>query len=321
MQQGCEVVLLCRANSILAEKAGELAIPMIPVNRSQQAVRELFRYGQKFDIIHPQGAKTLTWAAITKWKHNRPIVYTRRVDFVPSGPFTLWKYKQADCIVAISNAIKDILHKQGIHHVEMIPSVVEELPRNHHRAKQECNNALIANQRIIGTVAALVPHKNPATMVEAVSELAKIRTDFVFLHFGDGPLRDRIQELIRQKNLQNIYRLFGFREHVEDFYTLFNVFVMSSQEEGLGSSVLDAFLYKVPVATTDAGGLQEIVTNNGLVSPVRDPKALAENINKLLNEPQLCQRLTERAYKHVKLHHDPEQVTRKYLSLYKRLLE
>ena len=106
---------------------------------------------------------------------------------------------------------------------------------------------------------------------------------------------------------------------MEDFFSIMDVFVMSSEEEGLGSSVLDAFLYKVPVASTNAGGLREVVNGNGLLSNVKDAEALAYNINELLNSKDLRDTFTETAYRYVLKNHSNEFVSLQYDRLFKRL--
>ena len=66
---------------------------------------------------------------------------------------------------------------------------------------------------------------------------------------------------------------------------------MSSREEGLGTSVLDAMALGIPVASTTAGGLPEMLHDGaGLLVPPADPAALAEAVARLLSEPGLAPR-------------------------------
>src|SRR5690606_40823806 len=96
---------------------------------------------------------------------------------------------------------------------------------------------------LLATSAALIRDKVPLTLIRAVGELARQRDDFVFVHFGAGGDREAESRAeVQALGLQNVYLFAGFRKGIEDFYSIFDVFVMSSQEEALGSSVLDAFL-------------------------------------------------------------------------------
>ncbi|WP_457623063.1 glycosyltransferase, partial [Persephonella sp.] len=183
----------------------------------------------------------------------------------------------------------------------------------------EQNN--LKDKKIIATTSALVPHKDPLTMVRAIHELSKIRKDFVFLHFGEGELREIVENEILRLNLKDIYLLMGFYENVEDFFSIFDVFVMSSKEEGLGSSVLDAFVYKVPVVSTDAGGLKESVGDRGLLCPVGDFKRIALSINKVLNDDSLRRMLIEKGYKRAITYHSIDRVTQEYMKLFNKILK
>ena len=92
---------------------------------------------------------------------------------------------------------------------------------------------------------------------------------------------------------------------------------MSSNEEGLGSSVLDAFKNGTPVASTDAGGLAELVDGRGLLSAKGDPAALGENIIRLLTDRPLAAALSEKAHAYVRAHHDQKVLTARYIDLYR----
>jgi glycosyltransferase involved in cell wall biosynthesis len=75
-----------------------------------------------------------------------------------------------------------------------------------------------------------------------------------------------------------------------------DLFVVSSKEEGLNTSVLDAMLLGVAVVSTDAGGLPEALDEGaGLLSRVGDPEALARGVAAVLSDPDLGRRLVSTA--------------------------
>lgn len=318
-EQGCNVSLLCLKKSLLAAKAKESGNKPIEINSQSAVFFYMLFNAKKYSIIHVQNSKALIWVVLSKLFHRVPVVYTRRVDFVPKGFFTLWKYKQLDKIVAISNAIRNILEKQRIQDVEVIPSMIKQQQLNKLNAEKVILQLGLAEKKIIATTAAFVPHKDPHTMVRTIAELKKLRNDFAFLHFGDGQLQEEITLLVKELNLEKHYVFMGFRSDVEDFFSVFDVFVMSSQEEGLGSSVLDAFIYGVPVASTDAGGLKETVEGCGLLSPVNNYELLAKNINQLLDDEPLRKSLTENARKRATVKYGVESNILEYLKVFEKL--
>ena len=316
---GITVELLCLKNFPLAAKATTAKIPVHLVAGMLSALFYLIRNAKQFDVLHAQTAKTQFYAVLTKPFHHRKVVYTRRVDFVPNGWLTKMKYAFTEKTIAISDAIKNILETFGVKNVEVISDAVAEKKLNTERAKKLIADNNWNGKKIIATTTAFVPHKDPLTMVNAIAALSQMRNDFVFLHFGDGILKTAIEEKIIDLQLTDYYKLMGFADEVEDFFSVYDVFVMSSEEEGLGSSVLDSFIYKVPVATTDAGGLKELVAENGLTCPVKDHQSLAANIYRLLEDKQLCNQLTEKAYGYVLEKHSVKKIAMDYIALFNKL--
>lgn len=321
MEAGCEVTLLCRGGYPLSKRAQEKGVPIVEVSGNSSIFSYLRKHGEEYDILHSQTAKAQSFAVLANTFHDWKIVYTRRVDFrLRDSWFTTFKYQKTTKLVAISHAIKSIMEEKGHRDISVIPSVVVEKKLDTNRARKMMAQLNPDKKKVLATVAAMVPHKDPLTMVAAIKELKAMRDDFIFLHFGEGELKGELEKAINLFNLQDTYHLMGYMDNVEDFYAVFDVFVMSSQEEGLGSSVLDAFLYKVPVASTDAGGLRETVEGRGLLSPKKNSLALAQNINKLLDDNDLVSKLTETAYREVKEKYSLQHSTQEYLEIFRGLI-
>lgn len=321
LQQGHEVELLCRKKFPLHQKAKELDIPVHSVSNGLQAISYLIKHAHHADVIHAQTSSGQLYGIISSFFHKTPVVYTRRVDFVPKGFFTKLKYKRTNKLVAISSAIKNILENFGLRNISVIPDIAIAKNLNKERAKKLIHFKGWHNKKIIGTVAALVPHKDPTTMIQVIYHLSQMRDDFMFLHFGEGVLRHDVEKEIARLNVSRWYHLMGHIDDVEDFFSIFDVFAMSSEEEGLGSSVLDAFLYKVPVVTTNAGGLKEVVEGNGLVCDIKDAKALAISINEVLNNAELRKDITDAAYETVIANYSLETITKKYEEVFEQLIK
>lgn len=320
-QLGHNVTLLCLRDYPLAKYAKQHNINVTEINNNVSAIFFMLFKVKTFDVIHTQTASNQFHALFSKLFFKKPLIYTRRVDFVPKGKLTLFKYKSTTKVIAISNAIKLILEKFGVKNVDVISDVAVSKQLNIERANRYILDNAFETKKIIATTAALVPHKDPITLVRAIHKLSLMRNDFMFLHFGDGVLKQEVENEIEKLGIKSVFKLNGFVNDVEDFFSIMNVFVMSSNEEGLGSSVLDAFLYKVPVASTNAGGLNEIVTGNGLVSSIGDSDALANNINELLNNENLCKKLTHKAFEYVQNKHSNESISLAYDILFKKLVK
>ncbi|WP_456325663.1 glycosyltransferase family 4 protein [Desulfonauticus submarinus] len=328
---GLDISLLCLKDSPLSIKIKKFlpSLEIIEVSNNFHAWRYLVDSGRKYDIIHAQTAKSQGLAVFSKKFHKKPVVYTRRVDFVPKGIITCFKYRCTDKVIAISNAIADVLKSIGLKNIDVISSCIfpQELRENGYNTYDDNITFFLKdlkknNTLIFSTIAALVPHKDPFTMVEAINFLRKTcNKKFMFLHFGSGPLKDKVISLIKHYKLERYYKLMGFVDDVEKYFPLFDLFVMSSKEEGLGSSVLEAFRYKIPVVSTTAGGLNELLREErGLLSPVGEPQNLAFNIQKIINDNYLKNKLINNAYQYVIKYHSLDNMALRYIEIFRSLV-
>jgi glycosyltransferase involved in cell wall biosynthesis len=129
--------------------------------------------------------------------------------------------------------------------------------------------------------------------------------------------RARIVEL----GLEKKYLLLGFQKNPETLYPALNAFVLSSISEALGSSLLDAMSLGVPVVGTRTGGIQEVLAEGrGLLAPVGDAAAIAQQIKWCLGHPESAQEMASNAKRYVKTEHDVHEMAQKYLSLYAKLI-
>jgi len=320
IQKGLNCKLLTLRGSYMHSKSESMAVPLILVKNNLTAFLKICIIGKKFDIIHAQTAKTHTLAVLSKFIHRARVVYTRRVDFFPKGFFTKLKYKFTDEVIAISPEIAVVLYESGMREkCDVISSTYMPTQINLTRAKQLKEDLDIANKtKVVGVVAALESHKDPYTSVDTALELLKKRNDFVFLHFGSGSLHTKVQKYIEDSNLSGKYLLMGYVENVEDFFGIMDVFLMSSEKEGLGSSVFDAFYNEVFVVSTNAGGLKGLVNDRGKICKVSDYHCLSNEIDKFFNS-KTKPREVAIAKKYCTDNISLEKITEKYILCYRKL--
>ncbi len=318
---GMKVTLVCRSGYELESKALAHGFNIRSFKNIWGVLSFLLSEGKKYDIMHAQTAHILTYCILTKPFHRSKVVLSRRVVFKPKGFFTILKYRFTDRVVGVSTAVKRVLKTSGIKDVAVISDMVVENHGSNNIAKQVLQPYIHQGKRIVATVSMLTPDKDPLTMVDTIKKLTAMRSDFVFLHFGTGDLKDAVATKIAQEGLQDVYILMGFQKEIEPFYSLFDVFVMSSRQEGLGSSVLDAFMNRVPVVATNAGGLKELLSEGrGISCSVGASEQLANGVNALLGNAELHQQTAGLAYNYAKKRHSIKAVTEQYHELFKDLL-
>jgi glycosyltransferase involved in cell wall biosynthesis len=279
-------------------------------------------------IIHAHSGHALAlglWARL--FDRRLCLVASRRVDFPIRAHFlSRLKYTAGvlDRIVCVSAAVRAQLVADGVPpgKLVVIPSGVDTRrfagvrpPPNFRRSLGIPNSHLV-----IGTVAALADHKDYPTLLRAARLVLDAEPDVTFVAVGDGPLHDELVALARELALGRRFLFQGFREDVGSFLKLFDVFVLASKTEGLGTSVLDAQALGLPVAACRAGGIPEIVADRetGLLVPPGDPPALAAALLELAHDPELRAALGANA-KQAAAAHDVSRTIAAHIKLYREI--
>jgi glycosyltransferase involved in cell wall biosynthesis len=250
------------------------------------------------------------------------LVASRRVDFHLKGnSFSRWKYRQVDCFIAASEAIRRMLVADGIAEDRAV-TVHEGIDVEHVLAAPAVNVHeaffLPHGAPVVGNVAALVPHKGQRYLIEAAHRVVQQVPDARFVILGEGDLREPLEKLVHEHLLQKHVLLPGFRTDVLGCIKGFDLFAMSSVTEGLGTSLLDAMACARPIVATTAGGIPEIVEDevNGLLVPPRDQTALANAIVRALNDAGLRRRMGEAGLARVNERFTVEKMVAETASVY-----
>lgn len=118
------------------------------------------------------------------------------------------------------------------------------------------------------------------------------------LMVGDGPERQKCEELCRQLGVCEHIKFIGKQEAIEELLAISDLFIMPSETESFGLAALEAMACEVPVITSDSGGLPEIVKNgfNGYMSPVGDYQDMAKNAMQILQDEETLHSFKKNAF-------------------------
>jgi glycosyltransferase involved in cell wall biosynthesis len=324
--RGVGGAIACRPGGPLQQQAQSKTVNTLPIPANNLgAALTLIRVAGDFDLIHCHTGRGHSLAAFTASAHRKPFIVTRRVDFLPSQSwFNRRKYGGATRVVCISDFIAAQLRDWGVapQKLVVIPSAVPPPAAAQSRAELRAKLDLPTDKKIVGNIAALVGHKAQATLLRAARQLCDRRSDVLFVVMGDGELKEDLLRLRAQLGLESQVRFLGHLPEAQQYLPAFDVFAMSSCMEGLGSIVLDAFNAGVPVAATAGGGLPELVRHEetGLLVPVGDARALADAINRLLDDLALGQGLCDRAKLKVTSDFSVTRMAERYQATYEDIL-
>ena len=252
-------------------------------------------------IVHAHGHPYLTSLIAAKLakRYSKPFVLTQHNTFIEYdsifdnierlndlavGKETL---KEADKIIAVSNATKDYVLSLGAkpEKVKVLHNGVDLVrfrPLAGKREEMRRKLGISQNSIVVLTVRRLVYKNGIDTLIESANIAVKKNPKIVFLVVGKGPDLNKVQMKINQLGIENNFRLTGFvkDEDLPFYYNAADFFVLPSKSgEGLPLVALEAMACGLPVIATDVGGISEILMEDygKLVSP-NQPELLAKAI-------------------------------------------
>ena len=253
------------------------------------------------------------------------LIASRRVDFHLKGnSFSRWKHRQVDCFIAASNAIRKMLVADGVPEQHVV-TVHEGIDVEHVAAAPPVNVHeaffLPHHAPVVGNVGALVPHKGQRHLIEAAHLVVQQLPDVRFVILGEGELREPLERLVREHHLEKHVFLPGFRLDVIGCIKGFDLFVMSSVTEGLGTSLLDAMACSKAIVGTNAGGIPEVVDDGvtGLLVEPRDHHGMAAAIVELIRNDQRRQQMAAAGFERVSARFTVERMVAETANVYRRV--
>lgn len=307
-----EETVLCPQHSELAGRMEAAGIPCVTfpsrgwLNVALAAKISKVCREESITLIHTHDSHAHTAAVISTafFGNPAPIVVSRRVDFPVSNHFlSRWKYNHPTVrkIICVSEFIKTIT-APAIQNKSVLTVIHSGIDLTRYDFLPEAN--ILRTEfgwgpevKIVGNLSALADHKDYPTFLKVAATLLQQDPSFHFIIAGTGPEESTIRQMIKELALENHVHLLGFRKDVPEIMKALDVFLITSQTEGLGTIVLEAFAAGTPVVATRAGGIPELVVEgiSGLSAEPGDVAALREAVFRIFKEEALRARLVQAA--------------------------
>lgn len=298
LAKGYKTALVCQLGSELEAYCKKNNLPCYGVGmRGEIDLFAAFKIAEickreNFEILHLHSAHALATGLWVKLFLNKiKLVAVRRVDFpIKKNPLSRFKYTSpmVERHICISEAVKQVMLRYGIPKARLkrIYSGIDPKRFSDLNYPPDFKQSLGIpdHHLVVGTIAAVAGHKDYPNLLNAAKKVIDSYQNVTFCAVGSGPCEEEIQKLAIRLELGERFVFTGFRKDVGHFLKLFDVFVLSSSLEGLGTSVLDAQACGLPVIGCNSGGIPEMITNevNGLLVPKQNSGALSMAIMTLL---------------------------------------
>jgi glycosyltransferase involved in cell wall biosynthesis len=163
---------------------------------------------------------------------------------------------------------------------------------------------------VIGCVARFVPQKGHSNLFAAMAQLTERypKLTAVLVGGGTGTAIDAMRQSIAEHGLAGRIISLGAEQHVEDYYSAFDLHVLPSLSESFPNAVGEAMACACPVVATDVGGVRELVAETGVIVPPGDPAALARALAELLDAKERRTELGQQAHARVAEHFSIERM-------------
>jgi glycosyltransferase involved in cell wall biosynthesis len=282
---------------------------------------------ERIDIIHTHGFGAGLWGRIAAWIARVPII------IVHEHGKTLWKKKQHHLFeriaakftqlrIAVSQDILNLRIKNERTPADKICFIPNGVNLHCYRTDGKDNIkkqlGISHFKFVIGTVGRLVPAKAYHVLIDAFTSIDSQNLPACLLFIGDGELRNDLQSYAEKKQVSDKIFFLGARDDIPRLLSVMDVFVISSDREGLPVAMLEAMANKIPVVATAVGGIPEVINpgQNGVLVPPRDAQKLAEELIAILRNPARRQSIAEAGFHTVRDNYSIETIASQIEEIY-----
>jgi glycosyltransferase involved in cell wall biosynthesis len=335
-RRGVEQCLMVQQEGALFQRLLSLPLALYPLAcKSEFNLKALWALGKRIkqfqpEIVHAHDSRTLGLAVQLKllrpsWK----LIAARRVAFrLHSNPLWKFKYLRAtDKIVAVSDYIRRQLIAEGIDPAR-IALVYDGLDLNAaapapNRNQLRTEWGIAPDDFVIGCVGQMTAEKGHEYLIRGFRKINEAFPKTRLMLVGDGPLRRHLEQLGKSLLPEKSFIFTGFIECLTTIFSSMDLFVFPSLAEGLGSTLLLAMAFQVPICASHTGGIPELVDpgKRGFLFPPGDSDALAAAVSQVLQNPLQAGKKAASALEWVKsrflVDHMVEETLKVYLGLLK----
>jgi N-acetyl-alpha-D-glucosaminyl L-malate synthase BshA len=237
-------------------------------------------------------------------------------------PVVTFSINKSDGVTTVSADLKEDTKKHFdiTNEIEVIPNFID-FSRFSLKAKDHFKKAIAPNnERILIHTSNFRKVKRTGDVIR-MFKLIHDKIPSRLLMVGDGPDRANNEQLCRDLGICDQVRFLGKQDAIEEILSVSDLFLMPSETESFGLAALEAMACKVPIITSNAGGLPELNVNGfcGYMSDVGDVEDMAFKAISILENDEVLNRFKENAFKRAQ-DFDLKKILPFYIALYNKII-
>ena len=289
----------------------------------------------KIDVLHVHYAIPHAYAAYMAKKildengYNIPIITTLHgtdITLVGNHPFykpaVTFSINKSDIVTCVSKSLRDDTREFfGIKRdIKVIPNFIDIEKYSKKHLLFERNIIAQDKEKIIVHISNFRPLKRIIDVIKIFEKISqKINSKLIMV--GDGPDKKKAKDYLRKNNLKNKVIFLGKTNEIDEILCSSDLFLLPSEKESFGLAALEAMALKVPVISSNVGGLKElnINGNSGYTSHVGDIDSMSNNAIEILSNENLKNTFKNQAFENAKKY-DIKKVIPLYEEIYSEAL-
>jgi len=307
--RGHHVEAICQPRAMLVERLTDAGFTVHtvdmdgPVNylKGVAAVRRILKEG-RFDVLNTHSRRDTVIAAMAGRLAGTPLIV--RTRHLSNKVGSMWSYTWLPHrVTTVSDHVRHYLIERGVpaNRVATVYSpIVLPAPVEHSTLRDELG--LADDDIVVGCVAVMRATKGHKDLIDAMVPLMTSRPKLHLVFVGGGsPVFEQTQDYVATLGLQNRIHLMGMRRDVPNLLAGFDIFALATQQEASGTVYVEAQASGLPVIGTNVGGVSEMFRDGetGILVPPKNPQALTDALQRLIDDPDLRRRMGEAGRKMV----------------------
>lgn len=269
-------------------------------NNNLQLVRQ-FKAVKKYiidhgvDIIHAH----LPWAGFLSrmiFKSLKiPVLYTEHNKQERYHKITYylnrWTFNSQSIGIAVSKDVRESIYKNISPNIP-VKTILNGVNTDYFMRDKEAGfkvrrqTGIPESAVVVGTIAVFRFQKRLKEWLQVFAKAAQYNPNLFGIIVGDGPLKNELEDERKRLGLENRVIMPGLQTNTRDWFSVMDIFMMTSVFEGLPIALLEAMSVQCAILTTDAGGIKEVIQEkeDGIIVAVEDWKQLSGKLSMLAND-------------------------------------